>query len=476
MSVKSILDYDATRLREKIQSGEITVTQATKAYINQIKNVNSHINALVENSFAGALIEAKEKDELLQQGNAHGRLFGVPISMKESFDVAGMRTTGGLIQRKEAIASADAEVVARLREEGAIILGKTNTPTLCFCQESVNKLYGRTNNPWDLERTAGGSSGGEGALIAIGGAAVGFGSDIGGSIRFPAHFNGVIGFKSGKEQVPDGGHFPSTYEPLQRRMLGMGAIAKSVDDAELINGIVANALPLEISLEEFKLTVLSEPGSIPLGEETRQFMRQIEKRLGKDFPLEQEIPPFFQQMSLIWQLIMSYEGEGNMITTTFQEGAMSPLWEYVKEIFTGTSEFHRYFTWAVIGAGIFKPSKKRLAKLRAELAQADEQAKTYFHRRVLILPTYHTTALPHGQVYGEIFSIRKTYLRYLPYIALANVLGLPVLTVPVGKDSQGLPIGVQLVSGVANEKALFHFGRLLEQEFGGYIRCNKYDD
>ena len=127
--------------------------------------------------------------------------------MKESFHVEGMRTTGGLLNRKESIQDADAEVVRKLRNEGAIILGKTNTPALCFCQETDNKLYGRTNNPWDLTRTAGGSSGGEGVLIAIGGAAVGLGSDIGGSIRLPSHFNGVVGFKSGNSQVSSVGVF-----------------------------------------------------------------------------------------------------------------------------------------------------------------------------------------------------------------------------------------------------------------------------
>src|SRR5699024_11086350 len=124
-----------------------------------------------------------------------------PISIKESFNVSGMKTTGGIIHRQDIIKSRDAITVQKLKDAGAIVLCKTNTPALCFCQETDNKLYGRTNNPWNIKHTAGGSSGGEAALLSVGGAAVGLGSDIGGSIRFPSHFNGVVGFKSGKNEV-----------------------------------------------------------------------------------------------------------------------------------------------------------------------------------------------------------------------------------------------------------------------------------
>lgn len=472
---KAILDYDATTLREKLQTRELTAVEATKAYIHQIKTVNPHINAVVENRFAEALAEAQAADELLKTGQGEGLLLGVPVSMKESFHVSGMKTTGGLLQRREVVVHEDAVPVARLRREGAIILGKTNTPTLCFCQESVNKLYGRTNNPWDIERTAGGSSGGEGALIAVGGAAVGFGSDIGGSIRFPAHFNGIIGFKSGNSQVSDQGHFPATFEPLQKRMLGMGAMAKSVADAELINKIVAEQQPLDIESEKFQLTVFPSQTEFPLGEDTKDLLRKIGTSLAQDYSVDDELPGFFNSLSLIWQMIMSYEGEGNMITTTFAKTKFNPLWEYIKEVFAGKSDFHAYFTWAIIGAGLFRPTEKKINQLRWDLEQIDLEAKTYFANRVLILPTFHTTALPHGQVFSQIFSIRKTFLHYMPYIALANVLGLPVLTIPVGTDSQGLPIGVQLITATGNEKALFHFGRQLEGEFGGYQRCTEFD-
>ncbi|HHW08219.1 MAG TPA: amidase [Clostridia bacterium] len=472
---KAILDWDATTLAEKIRNGEVSVTEATETYIRQLKTVNPRLNVLVENRFAEALAEAKQCDDLLKEGRAQGRLFGVPISMKECFDVAGMHTTGGLTHRKNFVATEDAVAVARLKREGAIILGKTNTPALCFCQETVNKLYGRTNNPWDVSRTCGGSSGGEGALMAVGGAAVGFGGDIGGSIRFPSHCNGVVGFKSGNGQVPGEGHFPPITQPLQVRMLGLGAIAKSVDDAELINEIVADRPPPDLDLDGFTVTVYAGDPRIPLGEETAACLQQITGYFKQDYPVDHTPPPFLHQVSLMWQLIMSYDENGEFVKASFGDRPFHPVWEYLREVVTGTSPYHRYLTWALIGAALFRPRLRQMAKLRLDLAKADEAAREYFAQRVLVLPVYHRTAPPHGGLFREIFSIKRTFLKYMPFIALANVLGLPALTVPVGTDGQGLPIGVQLISAVGNEKALFHFGRLLEREFRGYVRCTKYD-
>ena len=182
----TILDADATTLGEMIRRQEITSTEATKMYIEHIKKMNPKINFLIEDRFSTALAEAENADRQILNNQASGELFGVPMSMKESFHIEGMKTTGGVVHRKNAIQTADAEVVRKLKEAGAILLGKTNTPELCFCQETDNKLYGRTNNPRNLERAVGGSSGGE--------APAGLGSDIVGSIRFPSHFNGVVGY------------------------------------------------------------------------------------------------------------------------------------------------------------------------------------------------------------------------------------------------------------------------------------------
>ncbi len=230
--------------------------------------INPLINAIVEDRYDAAISEALEKDNQTEKADK-GPLFGVPISVKEAFQVANMKMTGGLVSRKHLIAREDAKVIKKLKSAGAIILGKTNTPMLCFCQETDNKLYGRTNNPWDVTRTPGGSSGGEGALLGAGGAAAGIGSDIGGSIRFPSHFNGVVGFKPGKFQVSADGHFPSNSHALQERMSGMGPMGKSVRDMELLYGIIADTPPAEQSLDDVNIEILSEDTNVPLSKNKR---------------------------------------------------------------------------------------------------------------------------------------------------------------------------------------------------------------
>ena len=153
---RSIWKADALKIKEIIMNREMTVSEITSKFIERIKDKNPSINFLTEARFSEAMLEASEADAAILNGKAEGALFGVPISMKESFDVAGMQTTGGLISRSGFVQKKDAEVVRKLKAAGAIIIGKTNTPELCFCQETDNKLFGRTNNPWNVERTAGG--------------------------------------------------------------------------------------------------------------------------------------------------------------------------------------------------------------------------------------------------------------------------------------------------------------------------------
>ncbi|MGE5703399.1 MAG: amidase [Clostridia bacterium] len=472
----SILDVDATTLAHKIKAHAIRSEEAVNAYIQQIKRINPVVNCLVEERFAQAMEEAKQADRKVDSHEAKGRLFGVPISMKEAFDVAGMHTTGGLKHRSSVKAAHDAEVVARLKAEGAIILGKTNTPALCFCQETDNKLFGRTNNPWNPSRTAGGSSGGEGALIAVGGAAVGLGSDIGGSIRFPSHFNGVIGFKSGAGMVSQHGHFPFVDEPLQEKMLGIGAIAKSVQDTRLLNSIIARKVPPGLDLNGFQIVI---PHLLPIyqvDKATRSCVREIKETLAENFEVVSDFPPFFAESTDLWQLIMSIDGGSSIARLAFGERASRYHMEYVKEALFGKSDWHSYLTWALIGANLFKPNQEKIGDIRNTCEKALPQICSYLQHRLLIMPVYHTTALPHGTVYREIFSVRKTYRMVLPFITYANTWGLPALTVPVAIDAEGLPIAVQIVSCCGNEDAIFQMGELFESNFRGYVRCTQYDE
>jgi len=477
--MKEILGLDATQLALKIKNGEVTSLEATKAYIEQINKTNPFINAMIEKRYTEALAEAKECDEAITKGEVKGRLFGVPISIKEAYNVAGLKTTSGLLHRKDLVENEDSEVVSLLRREGAIILGKTNTPTLCFCQETDNKIYGKTNNPWNLKYTSGGSSGGEGALIAVGGATVGVGSDIGGSLRFPGHFNGVITFKSGNDQVSQNGHYLYVEDPYQYSMLGMGAVAKSVDDAELINDLISKHQVKgvdDVDIEDFKITIPNKHSKYPLDEDTEQLLLSIKDFFSTSQDVKEEFPPMFEELAIMWQLIMSIDG-GNSIRKAAKgtNGTFNPIIEFTKEQLTGKSTWHSYLTWALIGTKLFKPSKKQLTELLEKLEIAKSKNKEFLKSNILILPVYHSPAKEHGQIYSELFSITKSYCKYMPYVAYANTLGLPALTIPVGNNSAGMPIAFQLISDIGNEKALFHYGRMLEQSFRGYVRCKEYD-
>lgn len=467
----SILDMDATTLAARIASRELSSLEVTNCYIEHLQRIQPGINCLVEDRFEKSRHEARLADQELAGGSPSGRLFGVPISIKESFNVAGMRTTSGIPHRRNLVEDQDAEIVNRLKREGAIILGKTNTPVLCFCQETDNKLYGRSNNPWDLSRTAGGSSGGEGALIAAGGAAVGIGSDIGGSIRFPSHFNGVIGFRSGNRQVSQEGSFPHISHPLQERMLGIGALAKSVQDARLINEIIACSPPGHRPLNSFLINIPLNHLRFPVDQSTAKTLLAIRQFLQEGFPLSDEQPPYYLESATMWQNIMSIDGAREMAEIAFGESPRRPLQEYLKEVFSQSSDLHRYFTWALLGARLVKPSQRTLREIERTIAEGDPKVTEYLDHRLLILPVYHTPAPRHGTVFRELFSLTMSYKRYIPFVAYVNTWGLPAVVVPVSENEDGLPIAVQITSRVGNEDALFTLAAILEKQFRGYRRC-----
>lgn len=478
ISREDLLNLDATSIAEKIRNRDITSEQITSALINHIIQVNDSLNAVVEDRFKLALEEAREKDKQIDQADFSKQLlYGVPISIKEAFNVKGMKTTGGISHRKDIIMSSDAKVVSSLKEAGAIIIAKTNTPSLCFCQETDNKLYGRTNNAWHKRRTAGGSSGGEAALIAVGGSPVGMSSDIGGSIRFPSHFNGVVGFKAGMQKVPEEGHFPETTIPLQKRMLSCGPIGKSVRDVKLVYNIVKdkNNENKRRLYEKFIIDIMPVDNGFPLTEATAEKLEDLMTFLSPHYHTTWAIPPYFNDSALMWQEIMSIDGAREIKKIAFNTDRINVWKKYAKERLTQRTNTHHYLSWALIGANMFKPSTKRVKEMERMVKRGDHILDSHFKNRVIIMPVYHRTALKHGELYKELFSIKKTFLQYMPYIAYANVWGLPSLTIPVGFDDKNLPIAIQLISTNGNENALFSIGEKIEENFGGYKRSTIYD-
>src|SRR5262245_57980307 len=220
----------ATALAQAIRSKKVSSEEVVNAYLQRIEAVNPQLNAVVQLTADTALKQAREADAALARGDSKGPLHGVPMTIKDSFDTAGVISTGGTKGRALFLPSQDAAAVARLRQAGAILMGKTNTPELTLSFETDNLIYGRTNNPYDLSRTPGGSSGGAAAIIAAGGSPLDLGSDLGGSIRLPSHFCGIAGIKPTSGRVPRTGHIPSfDIGPLEAWMQ-VGPMARFVED------------------------------------------------------------------------------------------------------------------------------------------------------------------------------------------------------------------------------------------------------
>lgn len=469
------LDMDAIAIATGIREGKWTSLEVTQAYISHIEHVNKFINAVTETRFVEAIQEAKLADEKVKQGEPVGRLHGVPMSIKDNIHVRGMSTILGLPHRASKKEEQDAYIVELLKREGAIILCKTNTPALCFYQESENKVTGLSCNPWDLSRSVGGSSGGEGALLATGGAAVGVGTDIGGSIRFPAHYNGVVAFKSGRSQIQADGILPAFNLPEQYRMLGIGAMGKSVRDAQLLNEIFTDKKKSFVNLDDYEFIIPERIDGVPLESSTEQLVDEVYKKISGDFKAIREVPLFFSESAYVWQKAMSIGGSSALKPLISDEKQLNVYIEFIKEKLFGRSTLPAKLSWAMIGSDMFKTTDRELAEIRATIAKADEQLDTYLTNRIIIMPTYHEAAQKHGKQYGELFSIKKTFMQYIPYISYANSWGLPSLVLPAGRDRAGMPISLQLITKIGQEDALFQFGEWFEETIYAFERCTTYD-
>src|SRR5699024_7234814 len=187
------------------------------------------------------------------------------------------------------------------------------------------------------------------------------------------------------------------------------------------------------------------------------------------------IPPYFNDTAKVWQEIMSIDGAKDIKRLAFNTDRVNIWKNYLNEKLTSKTATHLYLSWALIGAGMFKPSMKRVKEIEHFIEQGDVTLDTHLKNRLLIFPVYYRSALAHGELYKEIFSIHKTYLKYMPYITYANVWGLPALTISIGFDDNHMPIAIQIMSQVGNEEAIFSLGELLEYHFGGYLRSKYYD-
>ncbi len=412
-------ELSALELAAQIKRGELSATEACEAAIARIEAKDGAINAVVVRDFDRALAAARKADAAGQGGPLHG----VPMTVKESFNIAGLKTTWGFEHAREFVASDDARTVRKLKEAGAIILGKTNVPVALADLQSVNPIYGRTVNPHDHGRSPGGSSGGGAAALASGMVPLEFGSDIGGSIRTPCHFCGVMGLKPTYSAISSDGHyFPGT-EGAAPVLAMTGPMARSSDDL---------ALALDLTAR------------LPLPRSRHSSLRGVRILVTDTHPMADLDAP----VAAALRASADAAADAGAIVET-QRDPVTDL----------TAMQHDYWKMLMIAmAGRFPPTGAPPVTVQDWYGLLDTQAATirkwealFADYDAIFAPVFGTVAFPHTD---EADMLKRTVLingREQPFsgqfswIGLATYPGMPSVSVPVGSDGH-LPIGIQVIT------------------------------
>jgi Asp-tRNA(Asn)/Glu-tRNA(Gln) amidotransferase A subunit family amidase len=457
----------AVSLATKIRHKEISPVELVDAHLAQIDRLNPELNAFVHVDVARARQAARDAASAVMNEAALGPLHGVPISIKSSFGVEGLRCEAGTRLRAGFVARQDAVLVTRLKNAGAIILGVTNAPELLMAWETDNLLYGRTNNPWDLERTPGGSSGGEAAAIAAGMSAGGVGSDGGGSIRVPAHFSGICGLKPTPGRIPATGHFPASAGPFASVGV-VGPMARTVADLKLLFEAMqgpdagdTNAAPVPVrwpteeEARALRVGYFEDDGRTPVTTETRVAVRKAAEALrSAGFQVDKFQPEGLEEARQLWWKYFVVAG-GMLLRPMFngRESDLSPILEEFLE-WSATQPVHS-------GRSLLD------AWIRRDAARAQFFAQMQRYP-ILLCPAAAIPAFRHGERYWQIEGKTVDYLDAWSYTEFFNLLGNPAAVVPVGRSSEGLPIGVQIVGRPWEEEQVLSVAAAVEKQCGAW--------
>ncbi len=462
-----LLLLSATELASRIRRREVTSEAVVEAHLAHAARVNPRLNAIVVDRYAEARREAREADQLPARTPASELppLHGVPCTIKESFSFSGMPNSSGLVARKHVRATSDAPTVARLRAAGAIALGVTNTSELCMWMESQNHVYGRTKNPYDVRRTAGGSSGGEGAIVGSGASPFGLGSDVGGSIRMPAFFCGVFGHKPSVGLVPNAGQYPQAHGSADR-LLGTGPLARRADDLwpllRVLSGGVPGLAPGDVSLRGITVLDVATSGVLHPSAELRRAQEDAAASLARRGATVRPFRSKYLPRALeVWAARMS-DGGGPSYAEMLGNGvAVKPGRELARWV-AGRSPYTLPSLFLALVEQVPKalPARAQAAReahdaLRAEIHGALEGGRT-----VMLYPPYTRVAPKH-------LTPLFVPIEYM-YTAAINALELPATQVPLGLSREGVPLGVQVVGPHGGDALTVAVAKALEESHGGW--------
>ena len=444
----------ATALAHAIRKKDLSSEEVVRAYLARIEEVNPTLNAVVLLAADEALERARQADASLVRGVLLGPLHGVPMTLKDSIDTAGMVSTGGTLGRANFVPEKDATVAARLRAAGAIFIGKTNTPELTYSFETNNLLFGFTHNPYDPKRTPGGSSGGAAAIVASGGSAMDIGSDTGGSIRYPSHCCGIAGIKPTSGRVPRTGHIVP-FGGLWDAFTTLGPMARTVDDLILTLPLIAGpdwrdpsivpvplGDPTSVDLKKLRVSFHTDNGIATPTPETMQAVRRAGEALSAAGLSVEEVRPTGIEETL------------DIINTCWAaEGGY-----YERKLLKKAGTTKHSFTWIEEA----KPITMREFGDLIDRWDAFRMKMLMFFENfdVILSPVYGAPAQPHVEVdeSSPMFSYTETY----------NLTGWPVAVIRCGTSPEGLPIGVQVIAQPWREDVALAVARHLEKTLGGF--------
>jgi amidase len=459
--MENFLDLSAVGMARAVREKKVSAVELVRAHLERIAAVNSKLNAVVQIAAERALEEARKADDALARGDVKGPLHGVPFTLKDAIETEGIISTGGTAGRRGFVPAEDATVVKRLRAAGGILLGKTNCPEFGWAWESDNLIYGRTNNPFDLSLSPGGSSGGESAIIASGGSPFGLGSDAGGSVRFPSHCTGIASVKPTSGRVPRTGHFPGPGGTLDS-IWQIGPLARYVEDLALILRIISGPdgrdtaivpMPLgdpeEVDLKKLRVAFFTDNGIVAPTEETAEVIRKAAEELSNEVAQVDEVrPPAIEQTYAIYLKLFSADGGAGLQGLIKSAGTteVHPLMKCVLEIQRANAA-----TMAEFGALVARWDAFKTAML-SFMENYD----------AILSPVCSFPGMVHGSTYDRLPSFSYTMTH--------NLTGWPAAGVRGGTAPNGLPIGVQIAARPWREDVALAMAGYLENSFAEWPR------
>lgn len=484
MKTNSELPYQsATELISNLINKKISSVELLEESISRIKRLDQKINAVVVRDFDQARISAKAADAAIARGKKTA-LLGLPITVKESFNIGGLPTSWGNPQFKSWCPNEDALVVSRLKAAGAIIIGKTNVPMMLQDWQTYNDIYGTTNNPWNLNLTPGGSSGGSAAALAAGFTALELGSDFAGSIRVPSHFCGVFGHKPSTNLVPMRGAGPPTSSPsphLLNDFIATGPMARTARDLRLELQTIAG--PDEIwdgkgyqlslpparhnTVKNFRVLIIRAHPLLPTSEAVNDVIDKFDAclvKLGVNISRDTKILPDLSEITRTYVALFAAFTSGNI-----------PIEQYQKlQAAAKGLELDDMSLKACYLRGCTMPHSDWLTKMRLRNTMREQWRNLFKDFDVILCPIMPTTAFPHDHsdpfsrqinIDGQLVPYSEQYA----WSSIATLFGLPATALPIGLAKNGLPVGIQVIGNYLEDLTTIKFSELIEHELGGFI-------